>query len=420
MTDCHREETEGQNKSLRVVATVDAPSSFTIGGETCGYGYEIMSEYALSTGKELYLSDNYSLSAAMTALDTHHADAVVTLQKSVNDDRYELIPLFTTDYVVLTAKKSLHKYKKAKNGLTDEVVGDAAIMLAAGFNKTSSYGLLLDSLRSAHIYSSSIDIHTLATETMNGKYDLLVCERSQAELMLYMTRGALEKVYEFDEPIAVNVMLRRTESNMTTFTEWFNEFSLSTEYRSLEKAYLRNGIGQRLRSLNRYNRILGGISVWDDLFRKVGNSEGVDWRLLSAIAYEESRFTEYVVSSQGAVGVMQIMPIVARHFGFAVEQLSNTETNIRIATKLINTIEKELRLPPDTPERDCLAIMLAAYNSGIGTIQRIRQQAERDGVDTDSWDTIEKYVVQKGIRQTPAYVRNVIERYEKYKMVINS
>ena len=61
-------------------------------------------------------------------------------------------------------------------------------------------------------------------------------------------------------------------------------------------------------------RVPNGISVWDGMIREVGMREGVDWRLLSAIAYKESRFRHNVVSPSGACGLMQIMPVTARHF----------------------------------------------------------------------------------------------------------
>mgnify|MGYP003422933725 FL=1 len=56
------------------------------------------------------------------------------------------------------------------------------------------------------------------------------------------------------------------------------------------------------------------ISRFDNLMRKVGAEEGQDWRLMSAIAYCESRFIENLMSQRGAAGIMQIRPVVARHF----------------------------------------------------------------------------------------------------------
>ena len=40
------------------------------------------------------------------------------------------------------------------------------------------------------------------------------------------------------------------------------------------------------------------ISRFDDIMRKVGAEQGQDWRLMSAIAYSESRFIENLESNQ--------------------------------------------------------------------------------------------------------------------------
>ena len=52
------------------------------------------------------------------------------------------------------------------------------------------------------------------------------------------------------------------------------------------------------------------ISRFDNIMRKVGSEEGQDWRLMSAIAYNESRFIENLVSKQGATGIMQPPPLI--------------------------------------------------------------------------------------------------------------
>ena len=61
------------------------------------------------------------------------------------------------------------------------------------------------------------------------------------------------------------------------------------------------------------------ISAYDNLIRDISEPEGNDWRLLSAIAYHESRFTPDVTSRRGAKGLMQIMPSVARQFDIPIE-----------------------------------------------------------------------------------------------------
>ena len=57
------------------------------------------------------------------------------------------------------------------------------------------------------------------------------------------------------------------------------------------------------------------ISPYDDIMQQVECDTGVDWRLLSAIACEESRFDPNAVSEAGARGLMQIMPVVGKQYG---------------------------------------------------------------------------------------------------------
>ena len=59
------------------------------------------------------------------------------------------------------------------------------------------------------------------------------------------------------------------------------------------------------------------ISSYDEMMRRISKEEGQDWLLMSAIAYNESRFHSDIVSKQGAIGLMQIMPIVGKQFNVA-------------------------------------------------------------------------------------------------------
>lgn len=173
------------------------------------------------------------------------------------------------------------------------------------------------------------------------------------------------------------------------------------------------------------------ISAYDALIRNISEQEGNDWRLLSAIAYHESRFQADLVSRRGARGLMQIMPSVARNFSVPAEEASDPETNVWLANKLLTTISKSLRLPAETPERDRMSLMLAAYNGGIGHVKDARRLARHYGENPDSWEVVARYltleaepeyyeheVVQcgrfTGSRHTLAYVHNVLGRYDRY------
>ena len=177
------------------------------------------------------------------------------------------------------------------------------------------------------------------------------------------------------------------------------------------------------------------ISMYDEMMQRIGEEVGQDWRLMSAIAYNESRFQHGVISKQGAVGLMQVMPIVGKQFNVAKEHLADPETNIRLAGKLLNKIDATLKISPSTPESDRMSIILACYNGGIGHVSDARRLAKSNGENPNSWEVVARYLKQKadpavyeselvkygkftGSRQTEAYVREVMKRYDIYCKMI--
>ena len=128
------------------------------------------------------------------------------------------------------------------------------------------------------------------------------------------------------------------------------------------------------------------ISIYDDMMQRISEEEGQDWRLLSAIAYSESRFMSHLVSKKGAIGLMQVMPIVGRQFNIDKEHLSDPETNIRLAGKLLTTIDSMLKMSSSTPENDRMSIILACYNGGIGHVSDARRLAKSNGENPNSWE----------------------------------
>ncbi len=171
------------------------------------------------------------------------------------------------------------------------------------------------------------------------------------------------------------------------------------------------------------------ISTYDPIFQEICNEYGNDWRFMSAMAYHESRFRPDVTSSQGAQGMMQIMPHIAESFNVSIEELNDVETNIRVANQLVNSTTKMLKLTDAIPERDRMGLILACYNGGIAYVFHAQKLARKNGENPYSWDVVAEYLRQmksedfalenevrqfKGASQTLAYVKNVIGHYNIY------
>lgn len=174
------------------------------------------------------------------------------------------------------------------------------------------------------------------------------------------------------------------------------------------------------------------ISAYDDLMQRIGEEEGQDWLLMSSIAYNESRFQNDLVSRSGAIGIMQIMPIVGKQFNVSKEDIAEPETNIRLAVMLLEKLETMLKMPASTPQSDRISIILASYNGGIGHVFDARRLARNNGENPNSWEVVARYLRAKadpavyeselvrngrftGSKQTEAYVKNVMSRYDYYR-----
>lgn len=103
----------------------------------------------------------------------------------------------------------------------------------------------------------------------------------------------------------------------------------------------------------------------------------VDPTLVAAVIYEESGFVSDSRSSQGAVGLMQVLPSTARFVATlrprpspSPERLAEPEVNIAYGTAYLHHL---------LDKYDDVPLALAAYNAGTANVDRWRVEANRAG-----------------------------------------
>lgn len=110
----------------------------------------------------------------------------------------------------------------------------------------------------------------------------------------------------------------------------------------------------------------------------------VDGLLLAAIVAVESGFTPEAVSPKGATGLMQVRPAIGRAFGAG--DLFDPYANVDVGSRYFRSLMKDYK--------GDLELTLAAYNAGPAAVAR--------------YGGVPPY------RETRAYVRKVLARYEEY------
>ena len=121
-------------------------------------------------------------------------------------------------------------------------------------------------------------------------------------------------------------------------------------------------------------------------FERAQDETGVEWRLLAAIAYQESQWDVQATSETGVKGLMQLTEETARHLG-AADRL-DSQASVSAAARYVGYLKD--KLPPRIQEPDRTWLALAAYNIGIAHLEDARVLAQRQKLDPDAWSAVKK------------------------------
>ncbi len=118
-------------------------------------------------------------------------------------------------------------------------------------------------------------------------------------------------------------------------------------------------------------------------FEEAARRNGLDWRLLAAVGYQESRWNPAAESPTGVRGLMMLTTDTALDLGVDRE---DGPQSIRGAGRLLQSLYEQL--PPQIHEPDRTAMALAAYNQGIGHLLDARDVTVNRGGDPDRWSDV--------------------------------
>lgn len=263
----------------------------------------------------------------------------------------------------------------------------------------------------------------------DGRYEVTVADSDILDIELTY-RETVRAVFPLDEPRAQAWGVRPEDAGLLEEVNRFLERNYrGTFFNVLKDKYFTNR-RRVARVVQSRPARQGKISPYDDLFRKYGRETEIDWRLLVAQAYQESRFEPAAVSWAGAVGIMQIMPRTADEMGLSEDDLTDPETGIRIGSAYLRRLMDQFE--PDLRFSERLRFALASYNAGRGHIQDGRRIAQEIGLDPDVWfGNVEQALPLLGRSNYAAqarygycrclqpleYVRQINDRYAAYTLV---
>lgn len=154
-------------------------------------------------------------------------------------------------------------------------------------------------------------------------------------------------------------------------------------------------------------------------FKQYGDKYSVDWLLMAAQGYQESRLDQSVRSPVGAIGVMQVMPATGKEL--KVGDIRQTQSNIEAGVKYMRTMIDRYYGDEPMTELDKVLFTFASYNAGPARVARLREEAAKRGLDPNIWFHNVEYVAAERIgAETVTYVSNIYKYYIAYRLIMEA
>jgi membrane-bound lytic murein transglycosylase MltF len=154
-----------------------------------------------------------------------------------------------------------------------------------------------------------------------------------------------------------------------------------------------------------------------DLFRKYSDRYNVDFLLMAAQGFQESRLNQNARSHVGAIGIMQIMPETGAEL--KVGDITQLEPNIHAGIKYMRTVRDFYFANEPMDDMNKALFTFASYNAGPGRVRQLRREAEKRGLNPNIWfGNVEQVASERIGRETVTYVSNIFKYYIAYRLVL--
>jgi membrane-bound lytic murein transglycosylase F len=389
-----------KRKVLRVLTRNNGVTYYLHRGVQLGFDYELVKKMAKDLGVRLEVVVPPKASDLIGWLNDGRGD-IIAAAWTITDKRAAQIA-FSTPYLHVD-ELLVGKQGAAGNPATLAEIKGKTIAVRKG----SSYAATLASLQAEHgpftvtEVPANVETETLLAQVAAGEVALTVCDshilaveqayRPELVQLVKLTQapdGALDaRGKPRDEARSIAFGMRKDAPELQAFVNrWVKKNYRGLEYNVIKNKYFKNARRAAEQGAAREQE-KDRISPYDDLIKKYAAQYQLDWRLMAAQAYQESRFNPQAKSWVGALGLFQVMPATGKEMGFVnlKDPEIGTHAGIKYMHRMIDAFE------PTLPLKQRVRFALASYNAGRGHVIDARRLARQKGWDPDRWfDNVEK------------------------------
>lgn len=365
------------------VAMLNEPTSYYLGSHgNQGYEFRLAQAFAARLNVQLVIVPARDAPALRAQLIAGNAD--IAAAQLTTDDRWLRVALPSRSY--RTVNQLVIQRRGSKRGSTVEALRAARVAIRSD----SPQSVILQQLRGGG--APFLSWTELARETAepldwvaSDDADFTVMDETEFRYARYLspeTRAA----FALPHGRELQWMIRRGAPELRdAVNAFFADARRSGELQRLEQETNAELQDFEILEAQRYHKDIEELlPALRGHFEAAAADTGLDWRLLAAVGYQESRWVPTAKSGAGAAGLMMLTQNTAESLG-VTDRLDPAQSILGGARYLQQTIE---RLPPRIRNPDRLYLAFAAYNIGYGHLEDARVITQSRGMNPDLWTDV--------------------------------
>ena len=372
-----------ESGTITVITNNNAHSYYTYRDQEMGFEYDVAKAFADFLGVELKIEVSESWDKLLPSLDKG-AGEVVAASVTITPSRSKSVD-FSREYLAVQQMVITHKSNKEIKSIQD--LNGKSIHVRQG----TSYEERLRALKRAGL---DIDIKVrqdvlteeLIEDVEKGEIEVTIAD-SNVALLNHRYYPDVRIAFPIEKRQSLGWAVKKGERALQNkINEFFETIEKNGTLQEIYDRYYASAERFDHLDIKRFQeRIETRLPKYERTIKHAADLYGLDWRLVTALIYQESQFNPWAKSFSGVRGLMQLTLPTAKDMG--VENRLNPHESILAGTRYLRQLYD---LYDKAPEPDRMLISLAAYNVGKGHVLDARRLASKMNLDPNKWSSLEK------------------------------
>ena len=377
-----------KQKGVLTIVSRYTPIAFhTQNQRTTGLEYELALQFARSLGVKLVVIVPDNITHLMQLIKRGEAD-IAAAGLTITDERKDHLT-FGPSYQTVTQQLIYHRNNTRPKSFAD--IGQKQIEVVA--NSSHVQQLILHRHQYPDLYWIENDhLHSamLIELVQSNMIDYTIVNSDEfTALRHYYPELNIAFSASPPQQLAWAVKNQPDHSLINAINTFFGRLISSGKLERLlaeHYAYLTpyDGIDTRIF----YKRLLTTLPAFQAAIQDTADAFQLDWRLLAAIAYQESHWNPDAVSYTGVRGLMMVTRATAKEM--QITDRMDPIQSLYAGAKYLVKLKK--RLPKKILEPDRTWFTLAAYNIGLGHLEDARVITQQQGYDPNKWIDVKHHL----------------------------